>query len=91
MTPGLNNYEWCGQATYSTSGWNTITQGFSNLTVAAYMSEFGCITAGPRLWTEVPALLSSPVSDVFSGGIAFSYFPTADDYGMVTFSADGST
>ncbi|WOO80933.1 1,3-beta-glucanosyltransferase gel4 [Vanrija pseudolonga] len=88
---GLNNYEWCGQATYSTSGWNTITQGFSNLTVAAYMSEFGCITAGPRLWTEIPALLSSPVSDVFSGGIAFSYFPTSDDYGMVTFSADGST
>ncbi|KAL1410950.1 1,3-beta-glucanosyltransferase [Vanrija albida] len=88
---GLNNYEWCGAATYSNSGWNVITEGFRNLTVAAYMSEFGCIKEGPRQWTEVPAMLSAPVADVFSGGIAFSYFPTSDNYGMVTFSGDGST
>ncbi|TXT13593.1 hypothetical protein VHUM_00960 [Vanrija humicola] len=88
---GLNNYEWCGQATYANSGWNVITQGFSNLTVAAFMSEFGCITAGPRQWSEVSAMLSQPVSDVFSGGIAFSYFPTSDNYGMVTFGSDGTT
>jgi hypothetical protein len=30
------------------------------------------------------------VTDVFSGGVAFSYFPTSDGYGMVTFSADGN-
>jgi hypothetical protein len=38
----------------------------------------------------VPALLSTPVSDVFSGGVAFSYFPTSDGYGMITLSADGT-
>lgn len=47
---------------------------------------FSCITSPPRLWTEVAALFASPVSDVFSGGVAFSYFPTSDDYGMVTIS-----
>lgn len=52
------------------------------------MSEFGCITSPPRMWTEVEALLSAPVSDVFSGGIAFSYFPTNDNYGMVTLSGN---
>jgi hypothetical protein len=37
-------------------------------------------------------LYSEPVTNVFSGGIAFSYFPTADGYGMVTFSGtDGQT
>ncbi|GFZ51518.1 1,3-beta-glucanosyltransferase gas1 [Saitozyma sp. JCM 24511] len=88
---GLNNYEWCGNENVNSSNWNVITQGFSNLPVATYMSEYGCITSPPRLWTEVPALFSSPVSDVFSGGMAFSYFPTSDGYGMVTFSADGQT
>lgn len=51
-----------------------------------------CITSPPRLWTEVAALYAPPVSDVFSGGLAFSYFPTQDGYGMVTFSgANGAT
>lgn len=31
------------------------------------------------------------MTDVFSGGIAFSYFPTSDGYGMVTFPGDGTT
>lgn len=82
---GLNNYEWCGSSTYATSGWETITNDFSGIQVATYMSEYGCITNPPRLWQEVPVLYSQPVTNVFSGGVAFSYFPTADGYGMVTF------
>ncbi|OXG33135.1 1,3-beta-glucanosyltransferase [Cryptococcus neoformans] len=85
---GLNNYEWCGNQNINSSNWNTITEGFSDLPVATYMSEFGCITSPPRLWTEVAALFASPVSDVFSGGVAFSYFPTSDNYGMVTISGN---
>lgn len=50
-----------------------------------------CIFSPPRLWTEVDALFSEPVTDVFSGGIAFSYFPTSDGYGMVSFPGDGDT
>lgn len=51
-----------------------------------------CITSPPRVWNEVDALYAAPVSDVFSGGVAFSYFPTNDGYGMVTFSGNnGST
>ncbi len=37
-----------------------------------------CITNPPRLWQEVPYLYSQPVSNVFSGGVAFSYFPTSE-------------
>lgn len=40
------------------------------------------------MWTEVAALLSSPMSDTFSGGVAFSYFPTSDNYGMVEISGN---
>nr|ODN88560.1 1,3-beta-glucanosyltransferase [Cryptococcus depauperatus CBS 7841]ODN92877.1 1,3-beta-glucanosyltransferase [Cryptococcus depauperatus CBS 7855] len=88
---GLNNYEWCGNENINSSNWNGITEGFKDIPVAAYMSEYGCITNPPRLWTEVTALFASPVVDVFSGGVAFSYFPTSDGYGMVSISDDGKT
>lgn len=59
--------------------------------IAGLRLTYSCITSPPRLWTEVQALFTTPVSDVFSGGVAFSYFPTSDNYGMVTFSSDGKT
>lgn len=82
---GLNNYE-------GIDGWTAITDDFSQLEVATYMSEYGSIASTPRTWTEVQTLYTAPVTNVFSGGLAFSYFPTSDGYGMVTFSgSDGQT
>ena len=46
----------------------------------------------PRLWTEVGTIFSQPMSDIWSGGVAFSYFPAQSNdgqFGMVTIS--GST
>jgi len=62
--------------------------------VVAYFSEFGCISSPPRLWTEAVALFSSDMNTVWSGGIAFSYFPAesaAGQFGMVTISQDTKT
>lgn len=90
---GLNDYSWCGDSTFQSSYSGTTTQ-FANYNVVAYFSEFGCISSPPRLWTEAAALLSSDMSPVWSGGIAFSYFPAASaagQFGMVTISADGKT
>ncbi|KAI0080009.1 hypothetical protein K474DRAFT_1658246 [Panus rudis PR-1116 ss-1] len=82
---GLNNYEWCGDATPSVyAGKNGDFAGYN---VPAYFSEFGCITSPPRLWTEVGTLFSEPMSDIWSGGLAFSYFPATSSqgqFGMVT-------
>jgi len=91
---GLNNYEWCGNSTFEASGYAATTNEFSQYNVVAYFSEFGCITSPPRLWTEVVALFGSDMTPVFSGGLAFSYFPAESaqgQFGMVTISADGST
>ncbi|KAL4243204.1 1,3-beta-glucanosyltransferase [Abortiporus biennis] len=89
---GLNNYEWCGDA--SPSVYNGKNGDFAGYNVPAYFSEYGCITSPPRLWTEVGTLFTSPMSDIWSGGIAFSYFPAESgqgQFGMVTISSDGST
>ncbi|PPQ65976.1 hypothetical protein CVT24_011193 [Panaeolus cyanescens] len=90
---GLNNYEWCGDSNFQANYAGT-TQLFQDYNVVAYLSEFGCITKPPRLWTEVAAIFSSDMSPVWSGGLAFSYFSRlsdAGDYGMVTISSDNTT
>ncbi|PFH54754.1 carbohydrate-binding module family 43 protein [Amanita thiersii Skay4041] len=89
---GLNDYEWCGDSTFQASYAGT-TGDFAGYNVVAYFSEFGCITSPPRLWTETTALFSTNMSPVWSGGIAFSYFPAQSvqgQFGIVNISSDGS-
>ncbi|EGO29676.1 glycoside hydrolase family 72 protein [Serpula lacrymans var. lacrymans S7.9] len=87
---GLNNYQWCGNSSFAAAYADTEAQ-FQNYNVAAYFSEYGCASVSPRPWTEVGALFSSEMSPVWSGGLAFSYFPAtsaAGSFGMVTINAD---
>lgn len=66
---------------------------FAGYNVAAYFSEYGCNAVEPRPWDDVSALFNSPATDIWSGGVAFSYFPAESDqgeFGMVTISPDGS-
>ncbi|PWZ00620.1 hypothetical protein BCV70DRAFT_98517 [Testicularia cyperi] len=93
---GLNSYSWCGESSYNSSGYNRLTTEFAELPVPAYLSEFGCVEGvgtGERPWTEVAALYASPMTDTFSGGVAFSYFPQDSglDYGLVSVSGDTVT
>ncbi|KAJ7053595.1 1,3-beta-glucanosyltransferase [Mycena amicta] len=91
---GLNNYEWCGAA--PTNTYDTINSQFKDYNVVAYFSEYGGEDCNPssRPWTEVGTIFSSAMTDTWSGGIAFSYFPAESgghNYGMVTLSPDNKT
>jgi 1,3-beta-glucanosyltransferase GAS1 len=52
------------------------------LNVVAYFSEYGCVTVSPRPWADVTALFSSQAAPVWSGGVAFSYFPAVSSQGQ---------
>ncbi|PLW19227.1 hypothetical protein PCASD_16611 [Puccinia coronata f. sp. avenae] len=83
---GVNNYRWCGFSDFQ-SAYEELTLEFQGSTVAAYFSEFGCLSPGnPRVWTEVPILFSTLMSDLWSGGVAYSYYPTPLGYGLVDYS-----
>ncbi|KAF7325016.1 1,3-beta-glucanosyltransferase [Mycena kentingensis (nom. inval.)] len=91
---GLNSYAWCGDANPST--YSNINSEFENYNIAAYFSEYGSENCNPgvRPWTEVATLFAEPMSNIWSGGIAFSYFPAASaghEFGMVTLSSDNKT
>ncbi|KAH8992101.1 carbohydrate-binding module family 43 protein/Glycoside hydrolase family 72 protein [Lactarius akahatsu] len=90
---GLNNYEFCGDSTFQAS-YAGKTGDFAGYNVVAYFSEYGCNQPSPRVWAEVPVLFGSDAVPVWSGGVAFSYFPAESgqgEFGMVTLSSDGST
>ncbi|CAO3609909.1 unnamed protein product [Cunninghamella echinulata] len=80
---GLNLYEWCGNASFATSGYAERTKELVNFHKPVILSEYGCNLHSPRPFTEVGAIYSKPMSDVFSGGVAYEWTQEDNQYGLV--------
>lgn len=88
---GLNSYSWCGGATYQSSGYNVLTEDFSNATVPVFFSEYGCNAVTPRRFSEVQALYGKQMDQVFSGGLVYEWTQEANNYGLVKINGDKVT
>ncbi|KAF7198092.1 1,3-beta-glucanosyltransferase [Pseudocercospora fuligena] len=86
---GYNIYSWCGDSSYTESGYDVRTKEFSTYSVPAFFAEYGCNEVQPRTFTEVQALYGSKMTPTWSGGIVYMYFQEANDYGLVT--VDGNS
>lgn len=83
---GYNIYSWCGDSSYTESGFDVRTKEFEKFNVPVFFAEYGCNTPRPRLFTEVGALYGSKMTDIWSGGIVYMYFEEANEYGLATVS-----
>jgi hypothetical protein len=83
---GYNIYEWCGESTFESSGYQERTQAFANYSVPAFFSEYGCNNPGggeSRIWQETGVLYSDQMNKVWSGGMVYEYFQEQNDFGRL--------
>lgn len=80
---GVNSYQWCGDQTFYSSGYDVLVDDYLDYTRPVFLSEYGCNEVTPRMFSEVQALYSHDMIGVFSGGLVYEYTQEPNNYGLV--------
>ncbi|KAK6203919.1 Glycolipid anchored surface protein 4 precursor [Pestalotiopsis sp. IQ-011] len=86
----LNSYSWCGDSSFTESGYDQLVAMFKSTSVPVFYSEFGCNTPSPRVFTEIQSIYGSDMMGVFSGGVVYEFAQEDNNYGLATVNDDGS-
>ncbi|ORY56979.1 beta-glucanosyltransferase gel2 [Pseudomassariella vexata] len=86
----LNSYSWCGDSSFTESGYDQLVAMFEGTSVPIFYSEFGCNTPSPRVFTEIPVIYGDQMTPVFSGGVVYEYAQEANNYGLADIANEGN-
>lgn len=86
---GVNSYQWCGEQTFYSSGYNILVDDYREFTKPIFFSEYGCNEVLPRNFDEVPILYTNDMIDVFSGGLVYEFTQEPNNYGLVEILSNG--
>ncbi|KAE8441033.1 hypothetical protein EG329_006097 [Mollisiaceae sp. DMI_Dod_QoI] len=82
---GLNAYEWCGDNTMATAGYNTLNNYAENFNVPIFFSETGCNTVPPRDFADQSAIFGSAMNPYWSGAIIYEWIEETNNYGLISY------
>lgn len=88
---GMNVYSWCGNSSYTQSGYDKVYTQFQDSSIPALFAETGCNTYGARTFGEVAAILGSVFPATFSGCIVYEWPQEANGYGLVEYPRSDDT
>jgi hypothetical protein len=81
----LNAYEWCGDSSYTVSGYNVLQKNATDYPIPIFFSETGCNTPAPRTFDDQAAIFGSEMSDTWSGAIIYEWIEETNDYGLISY------
>lgn len=81
----LNAYEWCGDSSYTTSGYSELQKNATDYPIPIFFSETGCNTPKPRTFQDQAAIFGSEMSGTWSGSIIYEWIEEANDYGLINY------
>lgn len=81
----LNAYEWCGDSSYSISGYNMLVKNATDYNIPIFLSETGCNTPAPRTFEDQAAIFGDEMSAVWSGAIIYEWIEESNNYGLVSY------
>lgn len=87
---GVNSYQWCGDQTFYTSGYNHLVRDYSSYSKPIFFSEYGCNEVLPRMFKEVETIYSLQMTSVFSGGLVYEFAQEPNNYGLVDYDEWGN-
>ena len=86
----LNAYEWCGDSSYTVSGYDQLQKNATDYPVPIFFSETGCNTVPPRTFGDQAAILGSEMDNTWSGAIIYEWIEETNNYGLVNYGSSGA-
>lgn len=81
----LNAYEWCGDNTFTGSGYSELQKNATGYSIPIFFSETGCNTVPPRTFEDQSAILGNDMADTWSGAIIYEWIEEANNYGLISY------
>ncbi|OJJ44323.1 hypothetical protein ASPZODRAFT_72069 [Penicilliopsis zonata CBS 506.65] len=81
----LNAYEWCGDSSYTESGYDMLEKNATGYPIPIFFSETGCNSVSPRTFTDQAAILGSDMDGTWSGAIIYEWIEETNDYGLISY------
>ncbi|KAJ5818580.1 hypothetical protein N7474_004171 [Penicillium riverlandense] len=81
----LNAYEWCGDSSYTLSGYDMLEKNATGYPIPIFFSETGCNVPPPRTFDDQSAIFGPEMDDTWSGAIIYEWIEETNDYGLVSY------